>query len=283
MASINFITAHDGFTLNDLVSYNEKHNEANGENNADGENHNRSWNCGVEGTTNNPNVTQLREKQKRNFLTTLLLSQGVPMLAHGDEISRTQGGNNNGYCQDNEITWVNWELGEHELALRDFLRNLIALRKTHPVFRRRRFLNGESWKGSAGLEDVVWMRPDGSVMQEADWQTGYAQSLMVFVNGHGVHEPDDRGGNIVDDDFLLVFNASNDCVDFSFPEAHYSTSWKDVLSTGSNMQAEHTYRPQEHFVADGHTVRVFVHQREPEPDQVPAPGAIGGFASDLTA
>lgn len=285
MASINFITAHDGFTLRDLVSYNEKHNEANGEGNADGESHNRSWNCGAEGETEDAGINQLREKQVRNFLATLLLSQGVPMVAHGDEIGRTQGGNNNGYCQDNEITWMNWKLGERELSLRDFLRNLIALRKAHPVFRRRRFLSGESWKGSAGLEDVVWMRPDGSVMQEADWQTGYAQSLMVFLNGRGVHEPDSRGESIVDDDFLLAFNASNDSVDFSLPEEHYADSWKDVLSTGSHMQAEHTYSPSEAFVLDGHTMRVFVHAREaePEPAQTESPTAIGGFATNLTA
>ena len=187
-ASINFVTAHDGFTLRDLVSYNEKHNEANGEGNLDGTDDNRSWNCGVEGPTDDPEVNALRERQQRNFLTTLLLSQGVPMIVAGDEMGRTQQGNNNAWCQDNEISWVDWELDEEREALHEFTRRLLALRRKHPIFRRTQFLNG---RGSpSGLPDAWWFRPDGRRMTNADWQNADAHVLGVFLNGRGLGSVD---------------------------------------------------------------------------------------------
>jgi glycogen operon protein len=227
-ASINFITAHDGFTLNDLVSYNEKHNEANKENNKDGENHNRSWNCGVEGPTEDPNVQRLRERQKRNFLTTLFLSQGVPMLVAGDELSRTQKGNNNAYCQDNEISWINWE--EADLHLLQFTRNLIHLYKSHPVFSRRRWFQGQPIKGT-GLGDIAWFRPDGTEMTEANWRNDYAKSLAVYMNGHGLHTSGWRGEQLIDDSFYIIFNAYHGQLEYTLPPTKYGAEWIKVLDT----------------------------------------------------
>ena len=187
IASINFVIAHDGFTLRDLVSYNEKHNEANGEGNRDGENHNRSWNCGVEGPTDDPAISALRLQQRRNFLTTLLLSQGVPMLAHGDEMGRTQRGNNNGYCQDNDLTWVDWDLDDDDAELLRFTRRLVQLRKDHPVFRRRRFFAGTAdHGGESDLGDIAWFMPNGKHMDGEAWRDGIARSLMVFLNGDAI-------------------------------------------------------------------------------------------------
>ena len=203
MASINFVIAHDGFTMRDLVSYNEKHNEANGEGGADGESYNRSWNCGAEGPTDDENVRKLRNRQIRNFLTTLLLSQGVPMIAHGDEVGRTQRGNNNTYCQDNELSWMGWDLDDAAIGLLEFTRQLIAFRKAHPVFRRRRFLAGDSEKGGRSeIGEIEWFRPDATTMEESDWTTVYARSLMVYYNGSAIGEPDVRGEDIHDDDAL---------------------------------------------------------------------------------
>ena len=197
IASINFVVAHDGFTLRDLVSYNEKHNEANGENNNDGESHNRSWNCGVEGPTDDPSVNALRLQQQRNFLTTLLLSQGVPMIAHGDELGRTQLGNNNGYCQDSDLTWVDWDLDDQQSDLLRFTRRLVQLRKDHPVFRRRRFFAGTAnHGGESDLGDIAWFMPNGKHMDEAAWRDGMARSLMVFLNGDAIPAPDRRGQKI---------------------------------------------------------------------------------------
>jgi isoamylase len=225
-ASINFVTAHDGFTLRDLVSYNDKHNEANGEDNRDGESHNRSWNCGAEGPTDDPGVTQLRARQQRNLLATMLLSQGVPMLLHGDELGRTQQGNNNTYCQDNELSWVDWESADEELL--GFVRTLTGLRAEHPVFRRRRFFTGEP-QGDA-LPDIVWMRPDGTEMGDEDWQTGKL-ALAVFLNGDGIAEPGERGEQITDDSFLMLLNASPDDVAFTLPDGPYAEHWQQVLDT----------------------------------------------------
>ena len=204
MASINFVTAHDGFTLRDLVSYNEKHNEANGEDNNDGESHNRSWNCGVEGPTDDPEVNALRARQQRNFLATTLLSQGVPMISHGDELGRTQNGNNNGYCQDNEITWIHWDKADTELL--EFTRSVSALRAAHPVFRRRRFFNGMPVRrrGAVGLPDISWFRPDGSEMSDDDWGSGFGKSVAVYLNGLGIPDLDARGQRVTDDSFCLV-------------------------------------------------------------------------------
>ncbi|TKK90177.1 glycogen debranching protein GlgX [Herbidospora galbida] len=226
-ASINFVTCHDGFTLEDLVSYNDKHNEANGEENRDGANDNRSWNCGVEGPATGP-VAQLREQQKRNFLATLFLSQGVPMLSHGDELGRTQGGNNNAYCQDNEIAWVDWT--ENWLFL-DFTRRVSKLRREHPVFRRRRFFYGRPVRGSGDpLSDIVWLTPGGTEMEDQDWNNGYAKALAVFLNGEAITEPDSRGRRIVDDSFLLLFNAHYEAIEFTIP-SDYGEMWETELDT----------------------------------------------------
>jgi len=231
-ASINFVVAHDGFTLRDLVSYNEKHNEANGERGKDGESHNRSWNCGAEGESDDPAVNALRLRQQRNFLTTLLLSQGVPMIAHGDELGRTQHGNNNGYCQDSEITWVNWKLDEDQEDLLAFTSELIALRKSHPVFRRRRFFAGDAAHGGkSDLGDIAWFAPEGSEMSELDWRNGDARSVMVFLNGEAIPEPDVLGRRITDDHFLMLFNAHSAPIDFTVPPELYGETWRVRLDT----------------------------------------------------
>ncbi|GAA1431596.1 glycogen debranching protein GlgX [Microlunatus lacustris] len=232
-ASINFIVAHDGFTLRDLVSYNEKHNDANGEGGNDGESHNRSWNCGVEGETDDPEIKALRLRQQRNFITTLMVSQGVPMLAHGDELGRTQGGNNNVYAQDNEIAWVDWDLDEDQQGLLEFTSAAIALRKAHPVLRRRRFFAGDaSHGGQSALGDIEWLRPDGTLMDDSDWSAGYAKSVMVFLNGDAIPESDDMGRRVSDDHFLLMFNASPDPITFHVPEATFGDDWVLRLETG---------------------------------------------------
>jgi isoamylase len=225
-ASINFVTAHDGFTLRDLVSYNEKHNQANGENNQDGEDHNRSWNCGVEGPTDDPEVNDLRARQQRNFLATLLLSQGVPMLLHGDELGRTQQGNNNTYCQDSELSWVDWEHADEGLV--EFVRTLTELRAEHQVFRRRRFFTGRSGKGE--LPDIEWLRADSTRMGDDDWETG-KRTLAVFLNGDAIAEPGPRGEPTTDDSFLMLLNASPDDVEFTLPGGPYAESWQLVLNT----------------------------------------------------
>jgi isoamylase len=237
-ASINFVTAHDGFPLHDLVSYNSKHNEANGEDGADGESHNRSWNCGVEGPTDDIEVVALREQQKRNFLTTLLLSQGVPMLLHGDEIGRTQGGNNNAYCQDNEISWVDWTDARENSALLEFTRQLTRMRHEHPVFRRRRYFQGRPVRGSGGVDDIAWFRPSGELMTDEDWDKGFAKSVGVFLNGDAIPDPDARGERVRDDSFLLFFNASPEDLDYVVPADEFGETWAVVLDTVAPMAIE---------------------------------------------
>ncbi|TVR90080.1 MAG: glycogen debranching enzyme GlgX [Spirochaetaceae bacterium] len=227
-ASINFVTAHDGFTLEDLVSYNEKHNEANGEDNQDGESHNSSWNCGVEGPTADPEVLSLRYRQKRNFLTTLFLSQGVPMLVSGDELGRTQGGNNNGYCQDNETSWVNWEDIDQELL--EFTRGLIEFRRKHPVFRRRHWFQGRAVYGK-GLDDLNWFTPDGLEMEDHYWNEGFSKSVGIFLNGKAIISPDERGLRITDDSFYLIINAHYEDLSFALPDKVWGRRWKEILST----------------------------------------------------
>ncbi|HEY3509982.1 MAG TPA: glycogen debranching protein GlgX, partial [Kribbella sp.] len=229
LASINFITAHDGFTMRDLVSYNEKHNEANGEGGKDGESFNRSWNCGVEGPTDDPEVLRLRAKQQRNFLTTLLISQGVPMIAHGDELGRTQRGNNNVYCQDNEISWIDWNLQEPQKHLLEFTRSLVKLRNNHPVLRRRRFFHGDT--GIDGLGDLVWFNPNGTEMQNGDWQRDDARAMAVFLNGDAISEPDLRGEPVVDDSFLVLLNGNFEPVDFLLPPEEYGETWAVAVDT----------------------------------------------------
>ncbi len=229
-ASVNFVTAHDGFTLNDLVSYNDKHNEANGEDNKDGESHNRSWNHGVEGDTDDPSIAALRERQKRNFITTLALSQGVPMLLGGDEMGRTQRGNNNAYCQDTPISWYDWSLRDENLSLLGFTRRVMALRKSHPVFRRRRFFMGRDIHGS-GVSDIGWFDPNGTEMTQEDWSGGHVKALGVFLNGEEIPYPDARGERIVDTCFLLLFNSHAEPVTFTLPVDRWGEAWTPVLDT----------------------------------------------------
>ncbi|TVP61671.1 MAG: glycogen debranching enzyme GlgX [Nodularia sp. (in: Bacteria)] len=229
-ASINFITAHDGFTLNDLVSYNQKHNEANEEDSRDGENHNRSWNCGVEGETDDPVVRKLRKQQRRNFLATLLLSQGVPMLVMGDEMGRSQGGNNNAYCQDNEVAWLNWDLPEENEALLDFTRQLIDFRRKHPVFRRRKWFQGRAIHGS-GVHDIGWFNPDGNEMTEQQWNEGFTKAIGIFMNGEEIATPGPRGERIMDDSFLWFFNAHHEMLEFAIPKGLQSWGWLTIIDT----------------------------------------------------
>ncbi|RDG37159.1 glycogen debranching protein GlgX [Streptomyces corynorhini] len=233
LASINFTTCHDGFTLHDLVSYNDKHNEANGENNRDGESHNRSWNCGAEGASDDPGIVELRERQMRNFIATLMLSQGVPMLSHGDEFSRTQGGNNNAYCQDNEVSWVRWpEKGaESDGGMLAFTQAMVWLRRDHPVFRRRRFFHGRPVEGTHDdLSDISWFTPEGGEMTQQDWQAAHAKAMTVFLNGHAISEPGPRGERISDASFLLMFNASAEGLEFVVPVNH-GEQWQLMVDT----------------------------------------------------
>jgi isoamylase len=229
-ASINFVTAHDGFTLADLVSYNDKHNEANGEGNRDGESHNRSWNCGAEGPTDDPEIRALRRRQQRNFLATMFLSQGVPMILGGDEMGRTQGGNNNAYCQDNEISWIDWSLKEENADLVTLTTRLAEFRRDHPVFHRRRFFQGRPIHGET-VTDIGWFAPDGSEMSEEDWESGFAKSVGVFLNGEAIPDPDPRGEKVTDDSFLLLFNAHYEPLPFTIPNRDWGDHWVVVLDT----------------------------------------------------
>lgn len=234
-ASVNFITAHDGFTLNDLVSYNDKHNDANGENNNDGESHNRSWNCGEEGPTENEEINQLREKQKRNLLTTLFLSQGVPMLVSGDELSRTQQGNNNAYCQDNEISWINWEKADKDLL--SFTQKLIKLRKKHPAFCRRRWFRGEPVK-QGDIEDIAWFLPEGDMLNDEHWNNDFAKSLAIFMNGKALRSRDNKGALMIDDNFYIIFNAHYESLDYKLPSEQYAKNWRVLLDTAKDSIEE---------------------------------------------
>jgi isoamylase len=233
-ASINFITAHDGFTLNDLVSYNDKHNDDNGEDNNDGESHNRSWNCGEEGPTDDEEVCELRARQRRNLLATLFLSQGVPMLLGGDELGRSQGGNNNAYCQDNEISWYDWENADETLL--EFTRWLIGFRRDHPVFHRRRWFEGRAIKGR-GHSDIGWFTPEGEEMDDEDWDVGFAKSLGVFLNGQAIASPDPRGEAVLDDSFLVLFNAHFELIEFTVPSL-WGERWRVVLDTAEALPEE---------------------------------------------
>ena len=257
MASINFITAHDGFTLNDLVSYNNKHNEANGEGNADGESNNRSWNCGEEGPSEDPEVLSLRSRQIKNFLTTMFFSQGVPMICHGDEMGRTQAGNNNVYCQDNELSWVNWNLNATEQDLLHFTRKVIKLRKDHPVLRRRRFFYGDAAHGGESkLQEIGWLRPSGEHMRDEDWTAWYARSLMVYVNGHAISEPNLHGEKIVDKSFLLLVNASEEDIEFTIPTEPTGSSkaWKVVIDTQPTKGLPRKLKPKAKVEVESHSL-----------------------------
>ena len=231
VASINFVTAHDGFTMRDLVSYNGKHNEANGEGNRDGESHNRSWNCGVEGPTDDPEILKLRARQQRNFIATMLLSQGVPMIAHGDELGRTQLGNNNVYCQDSELSWINWDSVDQPLM--DFTAAVNKLRAQHPTFRRSTFFDGRPVRRGKGekLPDIVWLNEDGTEMLPEDWGRGFGRTIGAFLNGDGIQGQDDRGRRISDVNFLLYFNANDDDIKFTLPAGEFAASWDMVINT----------------------------------------------------
>ncbi|WP_067545755.1 glycogen debranching protein GlgX [Nocardia crassostreae] len=244
-ASINFVTAHDGFTLADLVSYNEKHNAANGEGNRDGETYNRSWNCGTEGPTDDPEILALRARQRRNLLATLLLSQGTPMLLHGDELGRTQQGNNNAYCQDSPLSWMDWSLMETNAELLEFTRRAVALRTAHPVFRRRRFFDGRPAPDHDHPDDIAWFTPAGAEMTDAAWETGFGRSLTVFLNGDGIREPGPRGERITDDSFLLCFNAHDAALGFTLPDTGHGRDWAVALdcSTPTGEPSANTTHP----------------------------------------
>jgi isoamylase len=244
-ASINFVTAHDGFTLADLTAYNEKHNEANGEGGADGESHNSSWNCGAEGPTDDPEINELRARQRRNFITTLLLSQGIPMLLGGDEMARTQDGNNNAYCQDSEISWFDWEQMDGELLA--FTQRVIEFRKRHPVFRRRRF--------STTPKEMGWFRPDGKPMTDEDWASGYAKSLGLTLDGNAITETDARGGPIRGESFLLVFNAHFENMDFHMPDS--GERWLRVLDTADAFNEGDTPAAGETATVEARSIAVF--------------------------
>ena len=229
-ASINFVTAHDGFTLNDLVSYNEKHNEANGEDNQDGANDNESYNFGVEGPTDDEEIIELRERQKRNFLATLLFSQGVPMICGGDEISRTQGGNNNAYCQDNKISWFDWDLDERKKRLLDYTRHLIEIRQRHPALRRRKFFQGRRIRGS-DVRDITWLRPDGHEMADEEWEMGWVRCLGMRLGGLALNEVDELGNRVTDDTLLMLLNSSEESVPFTLPESPHGLHWDVIVDT----------------------------------------------------
>jgi glycogen operon protein len=229
-ASVNFVTAHDGFTLTDLVSYDHKHNEANGEENRDGTDDNRSWNSGAEGPTDDPEVLRIRERRRRGLMTTLLLSQGVPMIRHGDELGQTQLGNNNAYCQDDELSWLDWKNADRDFLA--FCEELVDFRSRHAVFRRRRFFEGEPIFGD--LADIAWFRPDGAEMTDDDWQAGFAKSLGVFLNGDALPDPDPRGRPIRDDSFLLLFNGHHEDVTFVLPGREWGRRWATELTTLSD-------------------------------------------------
>lgn len=230
-ASINFITAHDGFTLSDLVSYNEKHNGANGEDGNDGADDNRSWNCGAEGPTDDPEILSLRDCQRRNLMATLLLSQGVPMILHGDELGRTQGGNNNVYCQDNAVAWIDWQRAEADDAMTSFTGALTAFRSQHPVFRRRRFFEGKPIRKGDELRDIAWFTPAGEEMQEQNWDDGFGKSIVVFLNGDAIADRDPRGERVVDDSFLMAFNAHHEDIEMTVPSDDYGPGWGLVVDS----------------------------------------------------
>jgi glycogen operon protein len=266
-ASINFITAHDGFTLCDLVSYNEKHNEANKEENRDGHEDNLSWNCGVEGPSLDPGVNAFRARQMRNFLSTLFLSQGVPMLQAGDEMARTQYGNNNAYCQDNEISWIDWTLDEPKKELLAFTRRLIRLFKQHPVLRRRKFFQGRRIRGSE-VKDLTWFRPDGREMGEDDWRFPSARCLGVRLAGDAIDEVDERGNRVTDDTLLILLNAYSEPINFTLPAHRRGVRWSLLLDTKEPHTPRRDARPQrggEPYPLEPHTLALFCLQDEPEP------------------
>lgn len=265
VASVNFITAHDGFTMNDLVSYNEKHNEANGEGNRDGESNNRSWNCGVEGPTNIPDVNDLRQRQIRNMFATLLFSQGIPMICGGDEVARTQQGNNNAYCQDNEISWTNWHLDKGRKELLAFVSKLIHLRLDHPVLHRRRFFTGrEPGDDSNTIPQVEWFDHTGSIMDMDDWQNTHAFSMMIYLNGSDIPEVDWYGNRMVDNDFILIFNAHYEPIMFTLPDERYGRKWQLVVDTHNPDEPELSYEAGFMITAQSRSFLMLMSDKKPK-------------------
>ena len=265
VASVNFITAHDGFTMNDLVSYNEKHNEANGEGNRDGESNNRSWNCGVEGPTNIPDVNDLRQRQMRNMFATLLISQGIPMICGGDEVARTQQGNNNAYCQDNEISWTNWHLDKGRKELLAFVSKLIHLRLDHPVLHRRRFFTGrEPGDDSNMIPQVEWFDHTGSIMDMDDWQNTHAFSMMIYLNGSDIPEVDWYGNRMVDNDFILIFNAHYEPIMFTLPDERYGRKWQLVVDTHNPDGPELSYEAGFMITAQSRSFLMLMSDKKPK-------------------
>ena len=265
VASVNFITAHDGFTMNDLVSYNEKHNEANGEVNRDGESNNRSWNCGVEGPTNIPDVNDLRQRQMRNMFATLLFSQGIPMICGGDEVARTQQGNNNAYCQDNEISWTNWHLDKRRKELLAFVSKLIHLRLDHPVLHRRRFFTGrEPGDDSNMIPQVEWFDHTGSIMDMDDWRNTHAFSMMIYLNGSDIPEVDWYGNRMVDNDFILIFNAHYEPIMFTLPDERYGHKWQLVVDTHNPNGPELSYEAGFMITAQSRSFLMLMSDKKPK-------------------
>ena len=265
VASVNFITAHDGFTMNDLVSYNEKHNEANGEGNRDGESNNRSWNCGVEGPTNIPDVNDLRQRQMRNMFATLLFSQGIPMICGGDEVARTQQGNNNAYCQDNEISWTNWHLDKGRKELLAFVSKLIHLRLDHPVLHRRRFFTGrEPGDDSNMIPQVEWFDHTGSIMDMDDWQNAHAFSMMIYLNGSDIPEVDWYGNRMVDNDFILIFNAHYEPIMFTLPDERYGRKWQLVVDTHNPNEPALSYEAGFMITAQSRSFLMLMSAKKPK-------------------
>ena len=265
VASVNFVTAHDGFTLNDLVSYNEKHNDANGEGNRDGESNNRSWNCGVEGETTIRDVNELRQRQMRNMFSTLLVSQGIPMICGGDEVARTQQGNNNAYCQDNEISWTHWDLDDDRKSLLAFVSKLIHLRLDHPVLHRRRFFTGRKAGDDPNtIPEVEWFDHTGSIMDMNDWQNTHAFSMMVYLNGADIPEMDYYGNPTVDNDFILIFNAHYEPIQFTLPDENYGSKWKLVVDTYNPDGPELNYEAGFAITAQSRSFMLLMTEDKPE-------------------
>ncbi|MBS1820060.1 MAG: glycogen debranching protein GlgX [Acidobacteria bacterium] len=253
-ASINFVTAHDGFTLADLVSYNDKHNEANGEDNRDGESNNLSWNCGAEGPTDDAQINALRQRQVRNFLATLMLSQGVPMISHGDELGRTQQGNNNAYCQDNELTWIDWDLNDDQKALCQFVRKVIRFRLSQPALLRRKYFQGRSIRGG---KDVAWFAPDGREMTDEAWSADFVRSIGMVLSGTGIEELDEHGEPIIGDTLLILLNAHHDRVSFTLPDLDPSHKWERVFDTVDPHISPRACKPGARYPLEGRSVAVF--------------------------
>jgi glycogen operon protein len=252
-ASINFVTCHDGFTLQDLVRYNEKHNEANGENNKDGANDNNSWNSGAEGPTNDPATRALREQRKRDLITTLLLSQGVPMLCGGDELSHTQQGNNNAYCQDNELTWLNWDLNDEQKRFLEFVRKVTSIRREQPVFQRRKFFQGRRIRGS-DFKDVSWFEPAGKEMSDEAWNAGFVQCLGLRLAGDVIGDVDERGEPIVGETLLLLLNAHHEPIPFTLPETRPEHHWERLLDTYDLSEAVLLFTGGQHYLLQGRSL-----------------------------